>query len=135
MHEWGATSVLISGGFKALADRVQRRTRIHHSFAGCDYFFDPVSGAVDHVNLLPADEEGKVDFMRLMCREFKVDPMDCVFVGDGRNDVPLAGQVGCSIAFNAQEELRCMAHHCIDQPHGREDFMAVTRLIEQEFAN
>lgn len=133
IHAAGAKSVLITGGFKALADRVQSRLRIHHAFAGCDYFFDQLTGFVDHVNLLPADEMGKVDFMRLMCREYSVNPADCVFVGDGKNDCDLAQAVGFSIAFNAQPELVAVATTSISQPQGSEDFEAVADCIENRF--
>jgi phosphoserine phosphatase len=133
IHATGAKSILITGGFKALADRVQSRLRIHHAFAGCDYFFNELTGHVDHVNLLPADESGKVDFMRLMCREYSVDPADCVFVGDGKNDCDLARAVGFSIAFNAQPELVDVATTSISQPQGSEDFEAVADCIENRF--
>lgn len=132
IHSCGAITVLVTGGFKALADRVQRSLRIHHALAGCEYFFDPQTGTIDHVNLLPADEAGKVDFMRLMCREYGVAPSDCAFVGDGMNDVHLARVVGLSIAFNAQPQLRAVASACISQQNGAEDFMAVADLLERK---
>lgn len=130
VHEHGAVSVVVTGGFKALADRVQRRLRIHHSFAACEYFFNTESGLVDHFNLLPADESGKVDFMRLTCREYGVDPRDCAFVGDGKNDVHLAQAVGFSVAFNAQQELCAVATETISQRRGAEDFMVVADVLE-----
>jgi phosphoserine phosphatase len=134
IHEWGCVTVLITGGFKALADRVQRQLRLHHAFAGCEYFFHPETGEVEHVNLLPADEKGKADFMRLMCREYGYDPRECAFVGDGKNDVHLAREVGYSIAFNAQPELARVASFRISQPRGEEDFMAVADAIAAAFA-
>jgi phosphoserine phosphatase len=130
IHERGAVSVVVTGGFKALADRVQRRLRIHHSFAACDYFFDTETGLIDHFNLLPADEAGKVDFMRLTCREYGLDPRECAFVGDGKNDVYLAQAVGFSVAFNAQQELCAVATETISQPRGCEDFTAVADILE-----
>ena len=133
IHGWGSVSVLITGGFKALADRVQREMRIHHAFAACEYFFSSETGAIDHFNLLPADEQGKVDFMNLMCREYRVDPKDCAFVGDGKNDVPLARAVGFSVAFNAQTELEQAATVVISQPQGKEDFMAVVDSLSSKF--
>lgn len=135
MHSWGTTTVIITGGFKALADRLQRTLRIHHAFAACEYFFDEESGLLDHANLLPADELGKVDFMRLICREYGVPPADCAFVGDGMNDVHLAGEVGFSVAFNAQPELVKVASTSISQQPGAEDFMAVADALERAFRN
>lgn len=134
IHSWGTISVLITGGFKALADRVQRELFIPHAFAGCEYFFDASSQLLAHANLLPADELGKADFMRLVCREYKADPGRCVFVGDGMNDVHLANEVGYSIAFNAQPELAAVTTAAVTQPTGHEDFLAVLQLLQAERA-
>ncbi len=133
IHSHGWITVLVTGGFKALADRVQRRLRLHHALAGCEYFFSAETRLIEHVNLLPADETGKVDFMKLMCREYDIDPIRCAFVGDGMNDVHLAGAVGFSIAFNAQAELCDVATTCVRQAAGSEDFMAVADILEDAF--
>src|SRR5438105_3131872 len=131
IHAAGAVTCVVTGGFKALADRVQRRLRIHHAFAACEYFFDPGTGLIDHFNLLPADEAGKVDFMNLTCREYGVDPRECAFVGDGMNDVHLARAVGFSIAFNAQPDLIAVATTSINQNSGAEDFLIVADLLDR----
>lgn len=130
IHSDGTITVLVTGGFKALADRVQRSLAIHHALAGCEYFFNPQTGLVDHCNLLPADEAGKVDFMRLICREHRIRPKDCAFVGDGMNDVHLAREVGFSVAFNGQKQLCAVATKCIVQDQGKEDFMAVVDALQ-----
>jgi phosphoserine phosphatase len=129
----GTLTAVISGGFKALADRAQRALKIDHALAACEYFFDPRTEEIDHFNLLPSDEKGKVQFMRLIALEHGIDEADCAFVGDGKNDVPLAKEVGFSIAFNAQEELRRVATIAIDQKTGEEDFLAVTHAIESRY--
>jgi phosphoserine phosphatase len=135
IHSHGAVTVVVTGGFKALADRVQRHLRVHHSFAACEYFFDAKTGLIDHFNLLPADEAGKVDFMKLICREYGVDPADCGFVGDGMNDVHLAQAVGFSVAFNAQKELCDVATAEVSQALGEDDFMAVAEVLESRYSS
>jgi phosphoserine phosphatase len=131
----GAATVVVTGGFKSLADRVQRKLQIDHSFAACEYFFNSVTGLIDHFNLLPADEAGKVDFMKLICREYNVDPCDCAFVGDGMNDVHLAQAVGFSVAFNAQESLCAVSTAIVSQPPLSEDFMAVAEIFESGYSS
>ncbi len=133
LHDQGVISAMVTGGFKALADRVQKNLRIHHVLAACEYFFDSQTGLIDHVNLLPADEEGKVDFMKLICREYGVSARECAFVGDGMNDVHLASEVGYSIAFNAQPELCAAATRQVNQSRGREDFTAVADILVSEW--
>lgn len=125
----GCVTAIISGGFKASADIVQRQLKIDHALSGCDYFFDEHTGLIEHYNLLPSDEEGKVDFMRLIAKEHGVKESECAFVGDGKNDVSLAMTVGCSVAFNAQEELRRVSTIDIVQHRGEEDFSAVAEAL------
>jgi phosphoserine phosphatase len=136
VHEFrtkGATTAIITGGFKALADRVQKELKIDHAMSGCEYFFDDVTGEIEHFNLLPSDEEGKVDFMHLIVKEHAVQKENCVFIGDGKNDIYLAEQVGFSIAFNAQDELKRVATITIDHPPGKEDFREVAIAIGKYF--
>lgn len=129
-HAWNAITVIVSGGFKYHADQLQAELKIDHSFCGCEYFFDESTGLIKHFNLLPADVEGKVDFMKLITKEYGVDPSECAFIGDGMNDVALAKVVGCSIAFNAQRELKEVASCIVEQPDGKVDFTSVIQAIE-----
>jgi phosphoserine phosphatase len=103
---------------------------IDHTFAACEYFFDQSSGRLVHWNLIPCDYEGKVDFMRLMMREYGISPADCAFIGDGVNDVPIAKEVGLSIAFNAAGELQEAATHSINQPEGKKDLKAILKFFK-----
>lgn len=134
-QEWGSITAIVTGGFKALADRVQRQFRFDHALSACEYFFEEQTGTIEHFNLLPSDEAGKVDFVSLIAKEHGVNLEDCVFVGDGKNDVCLASAVGCSIAFNAQPELKKVATYAIDQQIGNEDFAVVATIISQHFQN
>jgi homotetrameric cytidine deaminase len=130
-HTHGAITAIISGAFKELADRMQRVLKVHHSLSGCEYFFDPATGLLEHWNLMPSDYEGKVDFMKLIMKEYQIRPSQCAFIGDGMNDVCLAQEVGISIAFNAQPELREICTYIIDQPTGKEDFTAVSECLDR----
>lgn len=128
-----AVTALITGGFKALADRAQRELKIDHALSACEYFFDEKTREIEHFNLLPSDEVGKVDLMRLIAKEHGADLSDCVFVGDGKNDIGAVQAVGFSIAFNAQQELKEYSTVVIDQPRGKEDFRAVADAIQKKF--
>lgn len=130
-HSRGAITAIVSGGFKALADKVQVRFKIRHALSACEYFFDPRTGVLEHWNLLPSDYEGKRNFIRLLRREYRLAKRECVFIGDGQNDVLAAKEVGLSIGFNPQPEFRRVCTYAIDQePHG-EDFGEVVGCIER----
>ncbi|MBI2672098.1 HAD-IB family phosphatase [Candidatus Woesearchaeota archaeon] len=124
LREAGIKTALVSGGFKAQADKAQIDLKIDHSFTACEFFWDK-EGNLEHWNCLPADYEGKLDFMKLVIREYGFDPEECAFVGDGINDVILAKAVGTSIAFNAHHDLQKAATYVINQLKGQEDFMAI----------
>jgi phosphoserine phosphatase len=125
----GVYTALVSGGFKALADRVQRQLGIDHSFSACEYFFNADTGHVEHVNLLPADYDGKVAFMRSVLKEHRIDARNAMFIGDGKNDVAMAREVGFSIGFNPQPELEAVTHHNIRQPPGAESLLPIIDIV------
>lgn len=117
---------MISGGFKELADLTQRKLKIDHAYSACEYFFDK-NGSVEHFNLLPTDEEGKLVFMKHLASEYNSELENCIFIGDGKNDVFIAKNVGTSIAFNAQKELKDVATFIVDQESP--DLSAIINII------
>ena len=121
-------TALISGGFKALADRATVSLKIDHSLAACELFWD-THGGLAHWNLLPCDYEGKLEFMKLIMEEHGVKAKNCIFVGDGRNDIPLAKAVGTSICFNGDSELAKVCTYSIKQPASKVDFRAVLKYF------
>lgn len=124
----GYRTGLVSGGFKAQANRAQIDLKIDHAFAACEQFWGH-DGKLIHWNLLPCDYEGKIDFMNLIMEEHGLKPEACAFVGDGRNDIPLAKAVGLSIAFNGAKELQNVCTHAINQEEGKEDFRAILKFF------
>jgi len=128
LNKKGYKTALISGGFKAQADKLQKDLKISHSFTACEYFWGNKKELV-HWNLLPCDYEGKVDFVKLIIREYGLLPEECAFVGDGKNDVFIAKEVGLSIAFNGAKELQQVSTHSINQKEGKEDFREVLKYL------
>lgn len=127
LKQKGYITAMITGGFKNLANRAIRDLKIDHTFAACEYFFDGKTGELSFWNLLPCDYEGKVDFMRLLMREYGLKKEECAFVGDGVNDIPLAKEVGLSIAFNAREELQKVCTDSINQ--NEKDLRAILQFF------
>ena len=78
---------------------------------------------------MPADYEGKLDFMKLIMKEHGLTKEECAFVGDGKNDVPFAKAVGLSIAFNGTPELQEVCTYSINQKEGKEDFSAILKYF------
>ncbi len=132
LHNAGIMTAMVTGGFKAQADRAGVDLGLKHWAAACDYFWNE-NGTIRHWNSMPYDEEGKVDFMRDVMREHGFSPDECAFVGDGKNDRHLAARVGYSISFNGQEELENVVSAIIRQPEGRENFMPVSDMILNKY--
>jgi phosphoserine phosphatase len=128
LEKAGIRTALISGGFKAQADRALKDLKIDHAFVACEYLWDE-KGNLVHWNLLPCDYEGKLDFMHLLMKEHKLKKEEVAFVGDGKNDIPFAQAVGVSIAFNGAPELQKVSTHSVNQPEGKEDFRAILPLL------
>jgi phosphoserine phosphatase len=104
--------LIVTGGFRELACRAQRDLRIMHAFCACEYLFGE-DDKLKCYNLLPCDFEGKIDFIRLMLREYKLTDADWVFVGDGKNDVPIATQAPLSIGYRPHPDLKKVVTHSI----------------------
>ena len=125
VNDLGIITVLISGGFIEQARKAQMELRLTHTHAAVELFWDD-AGKIEHWNLYPSDFEGKVDFMKLMIREYGVSPADCWFVGDGANDSALAKEVGKSFAYQGHEKLVAAASHSI------ESFSELSQFFEFE---
>ncbi len=106
--------VLVSGGFRELAKRAQVDLSIVHAFAACEYFFDS-RGSLAGFNLLPCDFAGKIDFITLMLREYRLGADEWIFVGDGLNDVPIARSAPRSIAYRGHPRLREVTTHSVEK--------------------
>ncbi len=123
----GYVIAMITGGFKNLADRAIFDLGIHHVYAAAELFFHAKTKKLVSWNLLPSDYHRKVDFMKTMMKEHGLSPKECAFIGDGVNDIPLAKQVGLSIAFNGRKELQKVATYSINQK--KKDLRAVLKYL------
>jgi phosphoserine phosphatase len=122
VHARGIRTAIVSGGFIAQARRAQTDLRIHHAYAATDLFWGS-EGELVHWNIFPSDFEGKIDFVQLLMREYRLEPHECAFIGDGANDVPIAMAIGKSIAYNGHPSLRGVADHAVS------DFELLLELI------
>jgi len=61
-------------------------------------------GYLTRIEPTPYDFEGKLECVKKLCTDYGISTDDTVFVGDGPNDISLAGQVGLTIAFGSQTD-------------------------------
>ncbi len=105
--------VLVSGGFRELVLRAQRRLKIIHGLAACEYSFSKYGKLVNY-NLIPCDFRGKIVFIRLMLHEYGLDQKDWIFVGDGPNDVQVARVAPISVGYRPHKKLRRVVTYTIN---------------------
>jgi phosphoserine phosphatase len=85
---------------------------------------------LEHWNLLPSDYKGKIHFVKAIMDEYGASREECAFVGDAKNDVQVAQEVGYAVAFNAQPELCQICSYVINQKPGFENFEEVEAYFE-----
>ena len=79
---------------------------IEHGYGACTYIFDERTGILKDCRILACDFEGKTDYMRCALREYNLDEdTDWVFIGDSKNDVPIAEKAPISFAIDGHEKL------------------------------
>ena len=104
--------VLISGGFQELVDRARLELGIKHGHGACAYLFDEQTELLNDCRLVACDFDGKIDYMRCALREYNLnEDTDLIFVGDGKNDIPIAKKAPISFAINGHEELLQVVTH------------------------
>lgn len=120
LKERGYKTAVITGSFKALAERVKDLFSLDYAIAHCDLIFDE-KGNLERWQLIPCDFQGKVDYFNKQAKELNLSLSQCAYVGDEVNDIPIFGQADLSIAFNChKEEVKKAAHIVIDKKDLRE---------------
>jgi len=124
----GITTAIISGGIKAQAERAQKELGVDHIFTATEYSWHD-TGELKAWKVWSMHLEGKLYAMQHLMKKLEVTREECLFVGDGFNDVPIAQAAGISISFNGDAPLEKVATHVVKQPQGEEDFSAVLDFI------
>jgi len=124
LREQGIMSAMVTGGFWEQARRAQCDLGIRHVAASCEYNW-AADDTIHSWNSLPYDEVGKVHFLRDIIREHGLDPSECAFIGDGKNDRHLAREVGLAIGITPQDGLVPACHAIIREP----DYRAVIDIF------
>ena len=123
------TIAIISGGLKALVDRVALDYEIEHTFAAAEIFWNS-DGGIRHWNIQPTDFQHKRSLLKILCSDLGISQSACLFVGDGRNDCDIADHCGFSIGFNPHEKLRSSVDVIIEQPKGNENLSAILEPLD-----
>ena len=120
---------IISGGLKAIVDKVALEYEIEHTFASAEFFWNS-DGSMRHWNIQPTDFQHKRSLLKILCSDLNISRSAVFFVGDGRNDCDIADHCGFSIGFNPHEKLRSSVDVIIEQPKGKENLSAILEPLD-----
>lgn len=104
MKAHGAYTALISGGFTQFTGRVARHLGFHENQANhlvihghklTGEVTDPILG-----------QQAKVDALRRIAKERKLDVSDALAVGDGANDLAMLAEAGMGVALHAKPNVQ-----------------------------
>ena len=116
--------VLVSGGFHELVRRAQKDLNIKYGFGACEYFFDEIDGELSWHSLDSCDFEGKYDSIKMLLRDNNI--REWIFIGDGKNDVPIAKKATLAIAIGLKPHRLLLE----EVDHQVCDFTEIAPLIE-----
>ncbi|MFF0268000.1 HAD family hydrolase [Kribbella sp. NPDC004536] len=86
-------------------------------------------GRYTGISLIGSDEYGKRDFAREFAKGHGLSLAQCAAVGDSLSDLPLFGEAGLAIGFNATDPARALAH----TNHTGNDLRAVLPTLREWF--
>jgi phosphoserine phosphatase len=107
----GITTLLVSGGFTYVTDRLKSRLRLDYAHSNVLEISDgKLTGRVvgDIVNA-----EGKKDALLQLKTELGLRREHIIGIGDGANDLKFLAESGVSIAFHAKPLVRQHATHAL----------------------
>ncbi len=113
----GLKVLLVSGGFTFFANRVKARLNI--DFAKSNQL-EVAAGALTGGLVMQSwgdicDGEEKRRTVLEVASLLGIEPVQCIAMGDGANDLPMMGAAGLSVAYHAKPKVRVQAMVAINE--------------------
>jgi phosphoserine phosphatase len=108
----GLKTLLVSGGFTYVTDRLQQRLGLDYTRSNCLEIVDgKLTGQLigDIVNA-----DGKRDALMEVRERLGIARAEVIGIGDGANDLKFMGESGVSIAYHAKPVVRGQTTHAIN---------------------
>ncbi len=126
LKETGWVILLISGGFREMAEAVSSMIQADGVFATSDLAFDET----EHFDHFIGDEEqgnAKLNILQSYCQKENLKLTDCIAIGDSTNDIPLFKLTGNGVTFTwCKPDVQSAARHIIEDIR---DFPALLDIL------
>lgn len=111
MREFGAYTVLVSGGFKYFTSRIAEKVGFHAD-EGNQFGIvgQKLTGRVVEPIL---DKNAKLAALKRFARDRNIPVKETLAVGDGANDLPMIRHAGLGVAFHAKPAVADKADICV----------------------
>ena len=103
LHAKGVKTAIVSSGISLLADRVGRELGI--DFVYSNRLVEDSDGQITCREDMTVPLFGKLAVTMNILEQEKLQPSECVVVGDSLFDLPSYGSFGLSIGFNCHDEM------------------------------
>lgn len=110
LQSHGYRCILITSGPRPVA-KVACNTWGLDDYYGSDY--EVVNEKITGKIISHMGDKGKISCLKEYCDKNKIDPKNCIAIGDGGSDIPLFEYCGCSIAINYSNITLGKATHYI----------------------
>jgi phosphoserine phosphatase len=100
----GIKTLLVSGGFTYVTDRLKTRLKLDYTRSNCLEIVDGrlTGGVVGEI----VNADGKRDALLQVCAELGLTREQLIGIGDGANDLKFMSECGVSIAYHAKPVVR-----------------------------
>lgn len=114
MRHYGATCVLVSGGFTFFTAAIAEQCGFHHDH-GNRLGFDDEGGRLNGDIAAPIlDKEAKKRFLTEYTNLLGIDAMETIAVGDGANDIPMLTTAGLGVGYRPKPLVKEHVQNCIE---------------------
>lgn len=111
MKKFGATCVLVSGGFTFFTEAIARQTGFdHHHGNQLGIDGNALSGQVIDPIL---DKDSKLAFLNEYCAQQGLSLDEALTIGDGANDLPMLQAAGMGLGFHAKPSVAAQLENVI----------------------
>ncbi|MEK7285961.1 MAG: phosphoserine phosphatase SerB [Nitrospirota bacterium] len=113
LKKHGMKTAVLTGGFDYFADKIKEKLNLTYAFSNQL----EIKNGVLTGKVLGEIVDGmkKLHHMKAIAKKEGIALEDVVAIGDGANDLPMIGEAGLGIAFNAKPSVRKVAPYNITQ--------------------